>query len=44
LEKYLINSGPYDYEKEFQTTTNHLTDKENYTFAKRVIEDLDLVC
>ena len=44
LEKYLINSGPYDYEKEVQTTTNHLTDKENYTFAKRVIEDLDLVC
>ena len=42
LEKHLINSGPYDYEKECLRSTNHLTDKENYTFAKRVIEDLGI--
>jgi len=40
LEKYLINSGPYDYEKEFLATTNHLSDTENYNFAMRVIDDL----
>ena len=40
LEKYLINSGPYDYEKKHLNTTNHLSDTENYTFAMRVVDDL----
>lgn len=40
LEKYLINSGPHDFENEYVRTTNHLSDTENLTFATKVIEDL----
>lgn len=40
LEKHLINSGPYDFENEQVSTTNHLSDDENHTFANKVIEDL----
>ena len=38
---YLINSGPYDYEKEHVRTTNHLSDKENKMFAGKVIKDMN---
>ena len=41
LESYLINSGPYDYEKEHVRTTNHLSDKENKMFAGKVIKDMN---
>ena len=41
LESYLINSGPYDYEKEHVKTTNHLSDKENKMFADKVIKDMN---
>ena len=41
LESYLINSGPYDYEKEHVRTTNHLSDKENKLFADKVIKDMN---
>jgi len=41
LESYIINSGPYDYEKEHSKTTNHLSDKENKLFAERVLKDLN---
>ena len=40
LEKYLINSGPYDFELEYHHTTNHLNDIENLTFALKVVDDL----
>ena len=40
LEKYLINSGPYDFELEYHPTTNHLNDIENLTFALKVVDDL----
>tara|TARA_B100000497_G_C7691413_1_gene420493 strand:+ start:578 stop:1264 length:687 start_codon:yes stop_codon:yes gene_type:complete len=41
LESYLVNSGPYDYEKEHVKTTNHLSDKENKMFADKVIKDMN---
>ena len=40
LESYMINSGPYDYEKEHLKTTNHLSDEENKLFAERVLKDM----
>ena len=40
LEKHLIKSGPYEFEKEQVSTTNHLSNDENYAFATKVIEDL----
>ena len=41
LESYIINSGPYDYEKEHAKTTNHLSDEENKLFAERVLKDMN---
>ena len=41
LESYIINSGPYDYEKEHVKTTNHLSDEENKLFAERVLKDMN---
>ena len=41
LESYIINSGPYDYEKEHAKTTNHLAEKENKLFAERVLKDMN---
>ena len=40
LEKHFINSGPYDFENEQVSTTNHLNDDDNYAFATKVIADL----
>lgn len=40
LEKYLIQSGPYDYENERCKNTNHLTVNDNKLFADRVLKDL----
>jgi hypothetical protein len=41
LESYLINSGPYDFEKEHAKTTNHLSEKENKMFADKVVKDMN---
>ena len=41
LESIIINSGPYDYEKEYVNSTNHLSDEGNYLFAKRVLKDIN---
>ena len=40
LESIMINSGPYDYEKEHIKSTNHLSDEENKLFAERVLKDM----
>ncbi len=40
LESTMINSGPYDYEKEHIKSTNHLSDEENKLFAERVLKDM----
>ncbi len=40
LESIIINSGPYDYEKEHVKSTNHLSDEENKLFAERVLKDM----
>lgn len=38
LENY-INSGPYDFETKQVSTTNHLSNNDNISFAKRVLDD-----
>ena len=41
LDKYLIQSGPYMYENEKANNTNHLSQKDNNLFSKRVISDFN---
>lgn len=41
LEKYLIQSGPYDYENERCENTNHLTVRDNKLFTDRVLKDIE---
>lgn len=40
LEKYLTQSGPYDYENERCESTNHLNVRDNKLFADKVLKDL----
>ena len=40
LEKYIINSGPANYENTKTNTNNHLTPEDNQLFANKVLVDL----
>lgn len=41
LENF-INAGPYDFETKQVSTTNHLSDEDNVSFAKKVLDDYNI--